>query len=285
LSITETTHCDPKHLIYISMEPKEYFTTEKFRNQFGKLVLCDRAVRHPDIQYRNGLTWWAGQRIGHEDGHHFTLDGMLTYEQIKSMSNPTKTKWLSVICSRSCGWPGHRKRLYFLEKLQRHPIGAHIDYYGGGSAPLDDKLDGIVPYKYTIALENHVIPDYWSEKLADSYLGFALPIYYGCPNIHDYFSPEALKIIDIDDFDKSVALLEDLLERDPYEKHRDAIIKARKQVLEDYNIFQLMADICREPARQLVKCRLKPKTYYERSWPRYIARKVIYRLRGIGEAL
>jgi Glycosyltransferase family 10 (fucosyltransferase). len=279
----EETLCSPDHLIYISMEPKEYFTTEKFLNQFSKLVLCDREIKHPNIIYRNGLTWWAGLTVHHECGHHFTTDGMLTFEKLISMPFPNKTKMMSIICSGNRGLSGHMKRLDFLERLDKHPIGASIDFYGGGLNPVDDKMDAILPYRYTIALENCSVLNYWSEKLADAYLGFALPIYYGCPNIHEYFAAQALNIIDIDDFDKSMAMIEDTLEKDPYEAHFEAIVQARKQVLNEYNIFQLMADICQEPAKRLVKCRLKPCGHFERSWPRRIARKVIYTLRGIEE--
>ena len=54
--------------------------------------------------------------------------------------------------------------------------------------PIEDKFDALIGYKYHLALENSVIPDYWTEKLADSLLAWCKPIYYGCPNINDYFS-------------------------------------------------------------------------------------------------
>jgi hypothetical protein len=126
-----------------------------------------------------------------------------------------------------------------------------------------------------------VVPDYWSEKLGDAFLGYAYPIYYGCPNINKYFKAESLLTIDIENFDKTVAVLENLLSEDKYADYLPAIIDARNKVLDDYNIFQLMADICNEPAKSYKKCKLKPLSHIQRSWPRRIARRIIYRLRGI----
>lgn len=280
----ETTLCDPKHIVYVSMEPNEYFVTEKFLSQFSSLVLCDRDIRHPNVTYRNGLTWWAGIKVRHENGHHFDVRDMVTYDNFNSMPFPSKSKLISIVCSRNSDLPGHHKRLAFLDKLKQHPLSAHIDFFGGGFNAVDDKLDALLPYKYSIALENSVVPDYWSEKLADCYLGYALPIYYGCPNIHDYFSKQALITIDIDNFEQTVSTLEDIIKKDPYGKYFDAILDARHRVLNQYNIFQLMSDICDRPAEKYAKCTLKPSASFERSWPRRMARKYIYKFRGISEA-
>lgn len=281
LQSTEVTWCDPKHLVFISMEPGEGGVLERFYAQFAKLVLCDRRIEHPDITYFNGHTWWVGMNVKHENGHHFYPHVRYGYDCFKEMDCPGKKLRISVICSQKSTMPGHRKRLEFLEKLSKHPIGNHVDIFGGGVGPIADKWDVIAPYKYHIVLENSVVPDYWSEKLADGFLGFALPIYHGCPNIHDYFSPQSLRLIDINDFDRSVALLENILEHDPYEEHAGAIIHARNQVLDEYNIFQLMADICNKPGERFVKCRLKPPALAARTRLRRLARKVIHRLRGV----
>lgn len=277
----ETTRCDPDHVVYISMEPTEQWVSDAFRNQFSRLVLCDRSVIHPNIQYANGLTWWVGMNVRHENGHHFSAGYALDYDILKSMAYPAKMNRISVICSRNQSLPGHHKRLAFLDKLQQHPISEYIDYFGGGHRPIPDKWDAIAPYKYHLVLENSVVPDYWSEKLGDAYLGFALPIYYGCPNVADYFSTDSLRIIDIDDFERCVAVLEELISSDPFDAHLPAILQARNRVLNDYNIFQMMSEICDKPAQRLTKCRLKPVAHFARSWPRRLARKIIHRLRGI----
>ena len=47
-------------------------------------------------------------------------------------------------------------------------------------------------------MENAVIPDYWTEKIADCFLAWTLPIYYGCPNLEDYFPEKSFIRIDIE---------------------------------------------------------------------------------------
>ncbi len=277
----EVTICDPGHIVFISMEPTEGSTPHIFYKQFSKLLLCDRSIQHPDIQYVNGTTWWTGIQVKFEECHKFLPTVSQDYDTFKKMSLPIKQNRISVICSNNKGLPGHRKRLEFLDKLRLHPIARHIDFYGGGHNHVFDKLDAIAPYKYHLVLENSVVPDYWSEKLGDPLLGFALPIYYGCPNIEKYFSKKSLIQIDIDDFEKTVATMERIIKDDIYESYLPAIIEARNLILDRYNIFQLMADVCNAPATRFVQCSVRPAGHLVRSWPRRLARKWIHRLRGI----
>lgn len=258
LAQQETTLCDPAHIVYISLEPDDSWYPIEFINQFSTLVLCDRSIKHPNIIYKNGLNWWVGMQVKYGNLQKYSPLCTLDYDKLSSLKTVNKTKDISIVCSNKTFWSGHKKRLKFLDKLMSHPISKHIDMFGGGIKNIDDKWDAIAPYKYHIALENTVLEDYWSEKLADSFLGYAYPIYYGCPNIFDYFQNDALQVIDLDNIDKTIQSIETLLNTDPYAKHIDAISSARIQVLNDYNIFQLMADICKEPASKKVGCKLDP---------------------------
>jgi hypothetical protein len=277
----DSTICDPEHIVFISMEPTDSGISSRFFNQFSQLVICDRNVSHKNIKYANGTTWWVGIKVRHENGHIFSPEYTLNYHKLNEIAMPAKQNRISVICSRNQSLPGHTKRLKFLDKLMGHPVSKHIDFYGGGYNAIPDKWDGIAPYKYHLVLENSIVPDYWSEKLGDAFLGFSFPIYYGCPNINDYFNTDSLAIIDIEKFDQTVSILEQMLSEDKYEDHIPAIIDARNKVLNDYNIFQLMSEICYEPARKFTKCKLKPVSHFERSWPRRTARRLIYVLKSI----
>ena len=78
---------------------------------------------------------------------------------------------------------GHKKRIEFVNKIISLPISEYIDVYGHGFKPIPDKWDAIAPYKYHLVLENSVQKDYWSEKLADSFLGFSfLGIFFSLSN-------------------------------------------------------------------------------------------------------
>jgi hypothetical protein len=275
----ERTICDPKHIIFVSMEPTEGTTPQIFYEQFSKLLLCDINIKHPNIQYINWITWWVGIQVKFENGHKYLPTISYDYDSFKKMDLPVKNNRISVIYSDKNWFPGHTKRLEFLEKLKLHPISQYIDFYGGGHNPILDKLDAIAPYKYHLVIENSVVKDYWSEKLGDPFLGFALPIYYGCPNIEKYFSNNSLIRIDIDNFEITVATLERIINEDIYESYLPAIIEARNLILDRYNIFQLMVNICVEPAKRFVSCSVRPSWYFVGSWPRRLVRDLIHRFR------
>ncbi len=157
------------------------------------------------------------------------------------------------------------------------PIGNYIDIFGSGFNPIPDTWGAIAPYKYHLFFENDVISDYWTKKLADAFLGFAYPIYFGCPNICDYFDENSILRIEIHSFDNAVAILTDLILIDPYEIHFESIIVARNKVLNDYNLFQLMALICQKTASKYTKCTLNPNTYYTDSFFKNLVRNVVYK--------
>ncbi|MDQ7001097.1 MAG: glycosyltransferase family 10 [Ghiorsea sp.] len=273
----EKVLCDPDHIVFISMEPHDQGLPQAFFDQFSKLVLCDREVSHRDVCYRNGLTWWVGIQVKHGHGHSFSATSTLDYDKLKGMQVPEKRSTISIICSNKNLFSGHQKRLDFIAKLQKHPISEYIDFYGGGFRSIPDKWDAIAPYQYHIVLENSVIPDYWSEKLGDAFLGFAFPIYYGCPNIDKYFKKDALQVIDIEDFDATVITLEYLINQGISQSQLEAMSHAREQVLDDYNIFQMMNDICAEPATRHEMCRLRPPHYFLEAWLNKV-KKVLSRL-------
>jgi hypothetical protein len=56
-------------------------------------------------------------------------------------------------------------------------------------------------YKYSFAIENFHNEYYWSEKIADCFLAWTMPIYYGCEYINNFFPLEAMIRIDINDPD------------------------------------------------------------------------------------
>lgn len=276
----ESTHCDPNHVVYISTEPTEDVgkITTDYLNQFSHLILCDRKIQHTNIKYATGLTWWVGLNVRHEkEIHNFSLKYELDYDSLKAMECPEKIGRISVVLSKKSFLEGHKKRLDFLTKLMEQPIGEYIDVFGGGFNPILDKWDVIAPYKYHLVLENDVTPDYWTEKLADAFLGFTYPIYYGCPNINDYFSPESLYVIDIDDVEGTSNKLLELIKLDAYANHVVSIEESRNKVLDDYNIFEMMSDICKGQAQSEVKCSLTSNNFFFESWLKRTVRNLVYR--------
>jgi len=128
-------------------------------------------------------------------------------EQIK------KQKKLSVIMSGLYFSRGnYRKRIALLERLLASDLD--MDIYGRGldisdpryKGPLVNKHSGLIPYEYSIAIENSNERNYVSEKFIDCVLCNTTPIYNGAPNIKEIYDERYFKTIDLD----SPTIIEDI---------------------------------------------------------------------------
>jgi Glycosyltransferase family 10 (fucosyltransferase) C-term len=266
-------NCDPAHIVYVSMEPDDS-ALQGFYNQFSKLVICSPRIKHSSILYRNGITWWAGINVRFVNGHQFSPDISHDYNSLMSLQLPSpKLDRISIITSNKVFLPGHRQRLAFIERLKRSEISDRIDVYGGGHNPIADKLEAILPYKYHIALENSVLDHYWTEKIGDAFLGYSLPLYHGCKNITSYFPSDSLLKLDIAS-DHAISEIKAALDQDLFSQRLQAIDIARKRVLNDYNLFALMASIATTSAHQIKPCVLRPPESH-----RPLGRKVLSKVK------
>lgn len=168
-----------------------------------------------------------------------------SYDELSVCPVPPKPKTLSWITSARTDTLGHRQRMRFLARLQDTVT---FDLFGRGFQPLNDKWEGLAPYRYSIAVENFQNPYYWTEKIADCFLAYTLPIYHGCQRITSYFPAEAMIRIDINSPDV-VEQIRDVLAQDPWEQRLDAIIEARKRVLNRHQLFPYMANEIHEHIR------------------------------------
>lgn len=253
---------DPSHTVFISMEPPAWGKPTAFFRQFTHFVSCDSSIDHPNITSKNGFSWWVGLKVRFENGHQISSVIEHDYDSFSSMPIPKKMDRISIITSGNKLLPGHYKRLRFIEKLKRHPISRNVDFFGGYTNPIEDKLEGLLHYKYHIALENSSIDDYWTEKFADPLLAYSMPIYYGCTNISTYFSEGGYINIDIDDFDQAVNIIQNALEKDLFSREFDSLLSARSKILNEYNILQLISDICNEPASRIDDVTIYPQNYF-----------------------
>lgn len=169
-----------------------------------------------------------------------------TYDELNAMTGPMpKEQVISCVASNLSRWSGHRKRLEFVEYLKNfNDLG--IDFFGKGTKFVEDKWDAIAPYKYSIVIENNDIDDYWTEKISDVYLGYALPFYFGCTNIDRYFPEDSYIWIDINDPAKAVETMKTAIENNEWEKRLDAIVEARRRVLDEYNLLPTIAKFAKE---------------------------------------
>ncbi|MGE5391709.1 MAG: glycosyltransferase family 10 domain-containing protein [Deltaproteobacteria bacterium] len=248
---TETTVCPPQNTIFITAEPPDIrgYKTE-FIRQFARVITCHQNLNHPRVTLsQTGNNWHVGRILTDINNRQSIVTK--TYDDFKKMHSFNKPKLISLVTSSKAFTPGHRKRLELTERLKGH-FGDRLDVFGKGIREVQDKWDAVADYKYHIAIENSYLPHYWTEKLADSYLAGAFPIYYGCPNLKEYFSPNAFAHIDVNDPAGAIATIENCIASNKYENSFNAITTARNKVLDEYNMFPMIMKLLRKGGRMRI---------------------------------
>jgi hypothetical protein len=160
-----------------------------------------------------------------------------SYDQLRQGTVRDKPRQLSWITSDAAVLAGHRYRLEFLRRLQK---ATPLDLFGRGFHRVYDKWDVLAPYRYSIAFENMRAPYYFTEKLMDCFVCETMPLYFGSPKITDFFPAESLVIIDPDAPD-IMEQIKSVVASNLWQFNRDAILEAKRRVLEDYNMFAMLA--------------------------------------------
>ncbi len=224
-----------QNTLFIAGEPPaKKIYPRKFYAQFYHIVDTHPGSKHGRLHLDAlGLPWLVG--LSWRQGA-FTLG----YNHFKQLRLPQKENRVSVVCSTTASTAGQRRRLVFLRALKKR-LQDNLVIFGKGFQQVDDKLEAILPYRFHLVLENSQSPHYWTEKLADAYLGWAFPLYVGCPNVNEYFAPESFLPLDMADVDGAAQTIRRLLAQPPTEEITTALTTAREKVLDVYNPFARFA--------------------------------------------
>jgi hypothetical protein len=96
-----------------------------------------------------------------------------------------KFQMLSIIVSSKNKLEGHQLRHNVVRKINK--LKLNVNVMGRGYNRFDNKEDGLKSFRYSIVIENIKEKDYFTEKIIDACLCKTVPIYWGAPNISDYF--------------------------------------------------------------------------------------------------
>lgn len=103
-----------------------------------------------------------------------------------------KSKHCSLIASNKRDLYGHQLRHRIAEWSQEQ--GLDVTIMGRGYAPFDKKEEGLLPFTYSVVIENIPEKDCFTEKLLDAFICGTMPIYWGPQNIGDYFDTDGMII-------------------------------------------------------------------------------------------
>lgn len=227
--------CPRSHCLLVTGEPPSLRTYRpRYTHQFGAIRTSHVSISHPNKTIgHEGQPWYYGLWPGEIHGQ------VIRFEDIASMDSPMKSNRISVIASNKTTTPDHRERLRFIEQLKQE-FGSQIDVFGRGIRTMQDKSEAIFPYEYHIVLENDHSDYYVSEKLIDSFLGWAYPIYSGSRHADELFPPDSFLRIDMYQPAESIRLIREALASDFAVSRRAAMKEARERVLHQHNLFAMV---------------------------------------------
>jgi len=246
-------------LIFIAGEPESMEPyCNRFFSQFDYVILPHPHRKGQNIYHTNpAVNWHFGRSFS-------TVTFAYTYNDLINLES-RKKKNISMMCSTKTMMPGHVQRYKFY-KLISQVFNGQIDFFGAGIKLVEDKADILLPYRFHICIENSRDDHYWTEKIADPILGYSIPIYYGAPNIYDYFPEDALIVIDIKKPKEAFEIIQMILSNpeEEYQKRLPALIEARRRLLDKYNIFPMLEDfIASNKSSFGSTCKLDIKSYAE----------------------
>lgn len=236
----EDIACPATNTILVTTEPasiKAYGMS--FAAQFGHVLTSQPAwaLPHPQRHFQQAANhWFYGSGRARWMSRQALLDGP---------SPAQKADLISTIFSpKQQRHTLHAQRYDFTDKLRK--LLPEMALFGRGSTPVDDKAEALAPYKYHLAIENHVSAHHITEKLTDAFLGRCLPFYIGAPNASDYFPSASFIPLDINDPAGAAAIIRKAIADDEWSRRRDAIEEARRRTLENHHLFAVIARIIDE---------------------------------------
>lgn len=113
--------------------------------------------------------------------------------------------------------PTAKMRNNFFKKLSKYKrVDSGGAVYNNLGFYVEDKINFLKKYKFTIAFENQEYPGYTTEKILDSMLAGSVPIYWGNPLVHLDFNTRSF--LNYYDFGNYETLIEKIIELDNSEE-------------------------------------------------------------------
>jgi len=210
-------------IIHLCLEPpNEVSKYRQYGNKKASLIINQLDIKKNNILSHGALPW------------HINKDyDFLNHLKVEDLKKENKIVWVT---SNQRSSLGHTRRMDFLDQIKGLPF---VALYGRGIQPIDDKWEVLKNSKYAIAYENFQNDYYWTEKIADCFLSFTMPLYFGCTSIEDFFPKNSY--IQLDPKDRHIHLfLKEIVESNQWEDNLPAITTARDLVLNEYQLFPFL---------------------------------------------
>ncbi len=152
-----------------------------------------------------------------------------------------KEKLISLICSKKNWTSGHKLRHKVKPNLGEK---YQIDFWGREYREFENQIEPLKNYYFSISISNSRAKNYFTEKLIDCFLVGTFPIYWGAPNIGEYFNREGIITFKtIKDLDK---ILSNIISPSYYNNHLEAIYDNFERAKEMSSTDDMLAKLLME---------------------------------------
>lgn len=166
---------------------------------------------------------------------YYPFGGTWIFKKDHKLHN--KSKNISIIASNKKTTYGHKLRHETIKEL-----GSKLDIFGRDSNFIKYKGDALIPYRYSIVIENDNNEYFFSEKLIDCLITGTVPIYWGT-DISNFFDMDG--IIEFKNIDDLKLKIGDLTE-EKYNQMLPSIQKniqtAKKYIVTEDNIWNILME-------------------------------------------
>lgn len=102
-----------------------------------------------------------------------------------------KTKFCNTVVSNNVGCNIRDKYFDAISQYKQVDSGGRHKNNLPSGEPVKDKLEFQKQYKFSFAFENSTFPGYVTEKIIDAWAAGTVPVYWGAPDVAQYFNPKA----------------------------------------------------------------------------------------------
>lgn len=212
-----------KRTVYIQIEPEA-------------IIPAANSIIHHSDKYAFILTFNVDILKNCKNAYKYIFGTTWIQESEYNSVNPADKKFMitSVTGSKLMA-PGHHfRQVVYNEQLRITSIPTCF-YKSAHSGSLrqikqnptlsrESKFELFKNSQFSLVIENSMQENYFTEKICDCLITKTIPVYFGCPNISDFFDTTGWIIINNYSMDELVGKLNTLTE-DYYMKHMDIVEK------------------------------------------------------------
>jgi hypothetical protein len=224
---TEEYHDSSNVKLYFQLEPQAIQKTDSY--------ILNNSTKYKTVFTYNPIVL---QTCSNSKYLLFPACSWISGNHFRSLDLSKKQFQISCLTGSKHLTEGHtfRLNLYYYQTQIQEQIEVPITWFRSSAGEilpevtknpiiLEDKFPLFENYQYSFVIENSSQENYFTEKLIDCLITKTIPIYYGCPNIKDYFDTTGWII---------------LTEKDPFHRLNEFIFKwkATNYTKDSYTNFQ-----------------------------------------------